>query len=74
MCTPVGHSLAALGIFYLAGRRPSRDEIRRLGWFIVLANLPDFDFIPGILIGDPGRFHHTYSHSIGFVLLIMLLA
>lgn len=29
----------------------------------------DLDFVPGLLLGDPGRFHHLYTHSIGFALL-----
>lgn len=74
MCTPIGHSLAALGLFYATGSKPVKEDTRRLGWFILLANLPDFDFIPGILIGDPGRFHHGISHSIGLALIIFMLA
>ncbi len=31
---------------------------------VVAANLPDADFLPGILIGEPGRFHHGASHSL----------
>ena len=26
--------------------------------------VPDFDFLPGILIGEPGAFHHGASHSL----------
>ena len=74
MCTPVGHSLAGLALFYATGNKSAKEDTRRLGWFILLANLPDFDFIPGILIGDPGRFHHGVTHSIGFVLLIAFMA
>jgi len=69
MCTPVGHSLAALSLFYLSGTRPPREDLWRLGGLVLLANLPDFDFIPGILAGDPGRYHHGISHSLGFALV-----
>ena len=37
------------------------------GWYllILIAGVaPDFDFLPGILIGDPNRFHHGPTHSI----------
>jgi len=74
MCTPVGHSLAGMAIFYATGNKPAKEDIRRLGWFILLANLPDFDFIPGILLGEPGRYHHGISHSIGMGLIVFLLA
>lgn len=30
---------------------------------------PDFDFIPGILIGEPAAFHHGISHSLTFAVL-----
>ena len=74
MCTPIGHSLAGLTLFYATGSKPAREDSRRLGWFILLANLPDFDFIPGILLGDPGRYHHGISHSIGMALIVFLVA
>lgn len=31
---------------------------------VVAGNAPDFDFIPGILIGEPGLFHHGPMHSL----------
>jgi hypothetical protein len=31
--------------------------------------LPDFDFLPGILIGEPAAFHHGVSHSFAFAVL-----
>ena len=31
--------------------------------------LPDFDFLPGILIGEPAAFHHGASHSFAFAVL-----
>ena len=37
------------------------------GWYllILIAGVaPDFDFLPGILIGDPNHFHHGPTHSI----------
>lgn len=34
--------------------------------FIVIANLPDLDFLPGLLVGDANKYHHHYwSHSLG---------
>jgi hypothetical protein len=31
--------------------------------------LPDFDFLPGVLIGEPAAFHHGVSHSFAFAVL-----
>jgi inner membrane protein len=36
------------------------------------ANAPDLDFIPGLLVGDPERYHHGPSHSIGFAIVFSL--
>jgi membrane-bound metal-dependent hydrolase YbcI (DUF457 family) len=35
--------------------------------------LPDFDFVPGILIGDLRAFHHGVSHSIALAVFFGLL-
>jgi membrane-bound metal-dependent hydrolase YbcI (DUF457 family) len=40
-----------------------------LGATLLGSVIPDFDFLPGILIGDPGAFHHGVSHSLGFAVL-----
>ena len=34
----------------------------------------DFDFLPGFLIGELGRFHHAQSHSFAFAVLAAMLA
>jgi hypothetical protein len=36
--------------------------------------LPDFDFLPGILIGNLPAFHHGASHSLAFAVLFGLVA
>jgi len=36
---------------------------------LLVANVPDLDFLPGLLIGDPNRYHHGISHSVGFAAL-----
>src|SRR5206468_1583553 len=35
-------------------------------------NAPDLDFIPGLFIGEPNRFHHGPSHSLAFAALFGL--
>lgn len=63
MASPIAHSLAGVTIFYMAcgwtGKSP---------WFlavlVVAACLPDFDLLPGLLIGNWDIFHRTFSHSI----------
>ncbi|HEX9108957.1 MAG TPA: metal-dependent hydrolase [Longimicrobiales bacterium] len=45
---------------------------RLLLFCTVVANLPDLDFIPGILAGDAGRFHRHATHSLLATLLFAL--
>jgi inner membrane protein len=77
MCTPVGHSLSGVTIYYILNankiRVEGKVEPRKLFLYIMLSNLPDIDFIPGIISGNPNMYHHIVSHSILFLLLISLL-
>jgi hypothetical protein len=68
MPSPVAHILAG-GFLYLAGttRKPASRLI--LGATISASIAPDFDFLPGFLIGKPSAFHHGISHSSGFAVL-----
>jgi inner membrane protein len=42
------------------------------GLCLFAANAADLDFVPGLLIGDPDRFHHGVSHSLGLAVLFAL--
>ena len=71
MGTPIGHSLVA-GLFYLTGNK--NHSMSAIDWplllvYILFANGPDLDFLPGLVVGDPGRFHHGITHSFGFGLI-----
>jgi inner membrane protein len=48
----------------------AKSRYRLLAGCIVLANLPDIDFLPGILIGSLNTFHHGFTHSLGWILLV----
>jgi inner membrane protein len=37
-----------------------------------IANAPDLDFVPGLLLGKPNLFHHGISHSIGMGVIFSL--
>jgi membrane-bound metal-dependent hydrolase YbcI (DUF457 family) len=47
------------------------------GWLligaVVLANLPDCDFLFGLMLGDPRLFHHQATHSLTAALAVGLL-
>ena len=40
--------------------------------FLVFANLPDLDFLPGLIAGNPNMYHHGITHSIFFGLVISI--
>jgi membrane-bound metal-dependent hydrolase YbcI (DUF457 family) len=72
--TPVGHCLAA-GAIALAARRPEakRQGVGALG-LLVVANLPDIDFLFGMPAGDASRYHWGPTHSITAALIAGALA
>ncbi|MGD9975064.1 MAG: metal-dependent hydrolase [Desulfatirhabdiaceae bacterium] len=70
MASPVGHTLAALiGYAATVNCWNSKPKYGTLAMYVLAANLPDIDFLPGIFLGDPGRFHHGITHSIGAAIL-----
>lgn len=79
MPSPLGHSLLGVCLAVWVGFRaligPGLLEgVRtRWKWFVaalVLANLPDIDYIPGLFYGDWNLFHHDYTHTAGWCLLV----
>jgi len=71
--SPLGHTLAGLCGFMVA---QNHVDIHRRGWVfvvsVVIAILPDFDFLPGLLLGDLRTFHHQASHSLTAVMIVFL--
>jgi inner membrane protein len=68
MPSPIGHSLLGCG-FYTAFRSSNGHDLKLIGLCLFAANAADMDFVPGLLIGDPNRFHHGISHSLGVAVL-----
>lgn len=75
MPSPLGHTLLGLGIYVLFCRNIHQwlKEWKIVLWIVFCANLPDIDFIPGLIEGNLGLYHQTYTHTLGFVLLITLI-
>ncbi|HWP91069.1 MAG TPA: metal-dependent hydrolase [Thermodesulfobacteriota bacterium] len=74
MATPIGHSLAGLAVYGLLSPRNSRIQLSLILLCVFMANIPDFDFLPGILKGKPALYHQGITHSIGFALTVSLVA
>lgn len=74
MCTPVGHSLAG-AILVRNSRFPFsfRNGKSVLG-LLVVANLPDIDFLFGWIAGNPNQYHQGATHSLLFIVAVSVLA
>jgi len=68
MPSPVGHILSGAAV-YLAGTKQKPRSILTWGVTLFASIAPDFDFVPGILIGRMGAYHHGISHSLTFAVL-----
>jgi inner membrane protein len=77
VASPYGHALVGLGLFNLWWPVKNYSHKRAIvlyGLVVLGALTPDLDFLPGILLGSPGRFHHGLFHSLGMALLLSSLA
>lgn len=73
MATPIGHILAGYALYKIS--RASREASPRnlLIMSIIVAVSPDFDFVPGLVMGNPALFHQGITHSLGFALLVSVV-
>lgn len=73
MATPIGHSLAGYVIYHFScGLPQTRGRLGLVLLCIVMANAPDLDFIPGLLMDRPALYHQGITHSLGFALVVSL--
>jgi membrane-bound metal-dependent hydrolase YbcI (DUF457 family) len=76
MASPVAHTLLGFTLFNLWPFRSRGLQIRPwvLYGLVAAASLaPDLDFIPGLFLGDPNRFHQTVSHSLSMAFALALV-
>jgi inner membrane protein len=66
VASPFLHSMIGAA---LARRAWGSGTARILG-LAAVACLPDLDILPGLLRGDPFRYHHGISHSLGAALIV----
>ena len=74
MPLPVGHSLSGYLIYLGTERKTSLHGWKIILLYLLCANLPDLDILPGYLLGRPNLYHHGISHSIGLALVVALAA
>jgi inner membrane protein len=66
---PVAHSAAGLATYLLFRTESPADsapkkQLSLALLAVIVANLPDLDFLPGLIIDQPAKFHHGPSHSL----------
>lgn len=70
MSSPFGHSLAGYVISSYKFKTLKPQNVKLLFFYIFIANTPDLDFLPGLIIGKLNLYHHGISHSLGAAILI----
>jgi inner membrane protein len=71
--SPIGHSLVGYTVGRFIGEEDGRELLYQVAGTIIMANLPDMDFLPGLLLNRPALFHEGIFHSLGFALLFSLV-
>ena len=81
MPSPAGHTLigTALGMAACLPRGPfhnlwnaARQQKGLMLLLLLLANAPDVDYVPGVIIGQINAYHHYYTHTLGWITLVAL--
>lgn len=72
MPLPIGHSLAGYALFETQRLRFFEKKWKEILFFAALAVSPDFDYLPGFLLGNPNLYHHSYAHSLGAAIVVGL--
>jgi inner membrane protein len=70
MPSPLGHALASTVLHKLKVPGPWKTDWKLLLFHVFCGISPDLDFIPGLLMGNMSRFHHTLSHGFPGAFLI----
>ena len=74
MPSPVAHALAGAAVYAaLAPRGVSARDWRPWALAVFAGVAADLDFLPGLLVGAPSRYHHWATHSIAAALAFTLL-
>jgi membrane-bound metal-dependent hydrolase YbcI (DUF457 family) len=74
MPSPVAHALAGAALYAaLAPGRGPRYDWRPWALAAFAGMAADLDFLPGLLVGEPSRYHHWATHSVAAMLLFALL-
>ena len=73
VATPIGHMLAG----YAAQGIAPGPHLRRAPMLLLavtMANAPDLDFVPGLVVGAPALYHQGVTHSLALGLTVAFVA
>ena len=70
MSTPIGHSITGYWFYHFSNIERRETDWRRLVFFLIFANLADIDYLFGFIHGQPNLYHHQFTHSIAFAVII----
>jgi membrane-bound metal-dependent hydrolase YbcI (DUF457 family) len=73
MALPLVHAAAGY-LVYEALRPAGSHRLASLAVAVGMANAPDLDFLPGLLIGRPDAFHRGVTHTLGAALVVAAVA
>ncbi len=73
MASPIGHAIAGYTVYRASWSKTRKDNRTLLFLCLLMGIAPDFDFLPGILLGHPALYHQGISHSIGFAFISSLI-
>lgn len=70
MPLPIGHTLTGIAFFQTRPGFFLKNKWADVLFYFFLANLPDADFLPGLILGFPNLYHHGKFHSLGAALAV----
>jgi inner membrane protein len=73
MPLPLAHSIVGYAFAAATGIRFRRDTVTAILFSVVVANLPDADFLPGALRNQPVLYHRTVAHTLPAALVCGLI-
>ncbi len=73
MPTPVGHSLVGYALYLSLIRNKLKKSWKTILLVVFISNLPDIDYLPGLIVGYPNKYHHALTHSLGFAIIVGLI-
>lgn len=73
MPLPLGHTIVGYSFAASTGVQFRRQALTTVLFCMVVANLPDLDFLPGALANEPVLYHRTIAHTLPAALVCGLI-